>query len=241
VWKKANAGTSAPVVYDGQVVMTRKMQRGGKAFEGISRADPAQGHEKDAQLLAAGEAEYLAEGKGGGVGLNASQTTTLDSSVGFSTAPAPAKLGEASKHIGVSTVVGAWAYQGSRAAVNRGQMLNAQGRYINSVRSSDGQLAWRAEVSGGGLAPAAQVFSPPALGRDFMYLSSAAGFLVSVRQQDGALGFAYALQQPMVFQPALARGNIYVGTANGLLMCLKTGSSDADGWFAWGGNAQHNK
>jgi len=42
-------------------------------------------------------------------------------------------------------------------------------------------------------------------------------------------------------QPALALGNIYVGTANGLLICLKTGDPDADGWYAWGGNAQHNK
>src|SRR2546428_922277 len=38
----------------------------------------------------------------------------------------------------VSTVVGAWAYQGSRAAVSKGQILNAQGNYINSVRASDG-------------------------------------------------------------------------------------------------------
>ncbi|MBZ0185582.1 MAG: hypothetical protein K8F91_04960 [Candidatus Obscuribacterales bacterium] len=27
--------------------------------------------------------------------------------------------------------------------------------------------------------------------------------------------------------------------ATGLVVCLKTG--DADGWTAWGGNAQHNK
>jgi len=45
----------------------------------------------------------------------------------------------------------------------------------------------------------------------------------------------------MVFQPALALGNIYIGTANGFLICLKTGDRDADGWYAWGGNAQHNK
>ena len=54
-------------------------------------------------------------------------------------------------------------------------------------------------------------------------------------------GFLYALNQPMAFHPALAHGNVYVGTANGLLVCLKTGSRDADGWTAWGGNAQHNR
>jgi outer membrane protein assembly factor BamB len=120
-------------------------------------------------------------------------------------------------------------------------MLNAQGRYVNSVRAADGQVTWRAEVSGSGLAAGAQAFAPPALGREYMYLSSPAGFLVAVRQQDGGVGFAYALKQPMIFQPALARGNVYVGTANGLVICVKTGSADADGWYAWGGNAQHNK
>jgi len=45
----------------------------------------------------------------------------------------------------------------------------------------------------------------------------------------------------MVFQPTLAGGNLYAGTAGGLLICLKTGDPDVDGWFAWGGNAQHNK
>jgi hypothetical protein len=34
---------------------------------------------------------------------------------------------------------------------------------------------------------------------------------------------------------------MYAGTTNGLLLCLRTGDQDADGWVAWGGNAQHNK
>jgi hypothetical protein len=62
-----------------------------------------------------------------------------------------------------------------------------------------------------------------------------------VRQNDGAVGFSYSLTAPMTFQPALAKGNIYEGTSDGRLICLKTGSADADGWHAWGGNAQHNK
>jgi hypothetical protein len=45
----------------------------------------------------------------------------------------------------------------------------------------------------------------------------------------------------MAFQPALAKGAIYAGTVSGLLICLKAGDKDADGWYAWGGNAQHNK
>jgi len=192
-------------------------------------------------MSARAKADYLGRNKGGGVAIQKEAQASLDSSVGFSNAPAAAELGKANSHVGVSTVVGGWAYQGSRAAYSKGQMLNAQGRYLNSVNAADGRFAWRAEVSGGGLGTDAQVFSPPALGDEFLYLSSSLGHLLSVGQKDGRPGFMYHFGEPMVFQPALAEGGVYVGTSGGLLICLKTGSADADGWYAWGGNGEHNK
>jgi Ca-activated chloride channel family protein len=241
LWRKAHAGTSAPVVAQGLVVQTRKEIHHGKSYEGVIRMEAKQGREKDKQMLAREEAEYIAEGKGGGVGLSTQAVQTLDSSVGFATAPAAAKLGDASKNVGVTSVVGGWAYQGSRAALSQGQILNAQGRYLNSLRASDGSLIWRAEIKGKDVNAAGQVFAPPALGHERMYLAGPAGFLVAVRQADGQVAFLYHLNRPAVFQPALANGNIYLGTADGMVICLKTGSRDADGWYAWGGNAQHNK
>jgi Ca-activated chloride channel homolog len=243
VWKKENSGTSAPLVADGQVMMTQKVQEGGKNYEGLMRVDPKQGNAKDKQLLARSEADYLKENKGGGVGLGpgAGSAVALDTSVGFSSPPPAAKIDAANKQVGVNTVVGGWAYQGSRAAYNNGQMMNAQGRFLNCMRAIDGKFAWRAEVKGAGITADSQVFSPPAVGALNIYLCSAQGHVLSVRQRDGKVGFLYLLKQPVTFQPALAKGNVYVGTANGLLICLKTGDRDADGWYEWGGNAQHNK
>jgi len=148
---------------------------------------------------------------------------------------------EANGAVGVNSVVGAWAYQGSRAAVSKGQVLNAEGHTINAVRASDGKQSWQTEVLGARSAAGGQVFSPPAVGHDYLYLAGAAGYLVSIKQSDGSVGFSYAMKAPIVFQPALAEGNIYAGTADGRLICLKTGNQDADGWYAWGGNAEHNK
>jgi Ca-activated chloride channel family protein len=241
IWKKENAGTSAPVVVGDDVHVTQKEQREGKTYEGSQRLDARRGLSKDERLRASSEAGYLGRNKGGGVALDQQAQGALDSSVGFSNAPAAAELVKANEHVGVNTVVGGWAYQGSRAAYSKGQMLNAQGRYLNSVNAADGRFAWRAEVSGGGLAEDAQVFSPPALGEDYLYLSGSLGHLLSVGQKDGRVGFMYHFGAPMVFQPALAEGGVYVGTSNGLLICLKTGSRDADGWYAWGGNGEHNK
>jgi len=51
----------------------------------------------------------------------------------------------------------------------------------------------------------------------------------------------YSTGKGMAFQPALAKGAIYAPTSDGILICLQAGTPDADGWYAWGGNAQQNK
>jgi Ca-activated chloride channel homolog len=241
VWVKATASTSAPVVLRGELYETRKVFDGRGTVEGISRVDAKNGRVRDQGLLAPSKADYLEKGRGGGVALSSKEITALDTAVGFAAAPAAAQLSLASENLGVSSVVGAWAYQGSRAALSKGQILNAQGNYINSVRASDGRQTWQAIVVGSQAPSASQVFSPPAIGRDYLYLAGAAGYLLALRQNDGSVGFFYSLQVPMTFQPALARGNVYAVTSDGRLICLRTGSPDADGWYEWGGNAQHNK
>src|SRR5258708_6605861 len=241
VCKKENDGSSAPVIANGQVVVSQKQTVGNKSYEGLVRSEARGGKQQDKELLTKKDADYLDQGNGGGVGLAHAKVSELDSSVGFSTAPSSAQLGKASANVGVNSVVGGWAYQGSRAAVSKGQMLNAQGRYLNSVSAADGKMTWQAEITGAGVNNNQQVFSPPALGREYMYLSGTLGHLVSVRQKAGTPGFIYALKQPMVFQPALVNGNVYVGTAQGTGICLKPTNKDADGWYEWGGNAQHNK
>ncbi|MBI2923538.1 MAG: PQQ-binding-like beta-propeller repeat protein [Planctomycetes bacterium] len=238
-WEKRNSGTSAPVVAGERVILTTKEMRDGRSFEGIQQADMAGGGNVR-NVAAREEAKYIDRDKGGGVAMDAEAAKKLDGSVGFASAPEAAKLGQANDHVGVQTVAGAWAYQGSKVLYARGQMMNAQGRTLNCLRESGG-YAWRAECRGAGVTDETQVFSPPALGREHLYLCSGMGHLASVRQKDGAIGFLYATKAPMLSQPALAEGNLYVGTSDGRLVCLKTGSSDADGWTAWGGNAQHNK
>ena len=241
LWRKKGSATSAPIAVGDQVILTRKEQHGQAQYEGLARVDATKGDDKDKELLARGRADYLAEGEGRGSNLAVQAQKSLDSSVGFATAPAAAKIASAGKNVGVNSVVGGWAYQGSRPAHNGGSIFNAQGKYLNSVSTKDGKAQWQAEVYGKSVSEQSQVFSPPSLGREYMYLASAAGNLVSVRQKDGQVGFAYSFKKPMVFQPALVNGNVYVGTGDGLLICLKTNEKDADGWYEWGGNAQHNK
>jgi Ca-activated chloride channel family protein len=240
VWTKKNAAASAPVVAQGQVVLTERGTVKGQTVEGIRQLDPKAGKAKSDRLLAAGKADYLKKDAGGGVGMSQQQAAQLDSSVGFSTAPQAAGLTAANEHLGVRTVAGGWAYQGSKVGYRNGSFFNAQGRGLNCM-GADGTVGWRAQARGAGVAEGGQVFVPPALGDERMFVCSTKGHLLSVDQKTGAVRFAYATGVPMAFQPALDGGRMLVGTSNGLLVCLDTGDPDADGWTAWGGNAQHNK
>lgn len=241
VWRKKGAATSAPVIVDGELYATRKVMQHGVEYEGIQRMAATKGQDRGL-VVASGKASYLAPNRGGGVAMSSGTLSTLDSSVGFGgSGPAAAKLSGANAHVGVGTVAGAWAYQGARASYGGGQVMNAQGSYVNAVRARDGRMAWRAEAVGKSIDKNAQVFAPPALGARNLYLCSGQGHMASVRQKDGSVAFLYSFRQPMVFQPALAEGRVFAGTVNGMLICLDTKDRDADGWTAWGGNAQHNR
>ena len=240
-WKKHNGGTSAPLIANGQVVLSEREQSGKDVREGVRRLDAKRGEPQELALLAAGKAEYLKAGRDGSVALDAAAQKHADAAVGFASAPASASLGGAQANVNVSTVAGGWAYQGSRASYANGQILNAQANRLNCLRSKDGQVAWRAEAVGKNVSDQVQAFAPPALAGGNLYVCSAQGHLMDLRQSDGKVNFLYSTGQPMAFQPALAGGSLYAGTANGMLICLKTGDPTADGWTAWGGNAQHNK
>lgn len=173
--------------------------------------------------------------------MSSHQAGQLDASVGFGGgAPGAAQMHQASGHLGVSTVAQAWAYQGARPAANSYGFVQARGTKINSMDRRRNEK-WSADAVSKKIDNQSQAFAPPALGKRNMFLCSSAGHLVSMAQEDGKVNFMYDVQNPITFQPALAKGRMYVGTANGRLVCLETGDTDADDWTAWGGNSQHNK
>ncbi len=241
IWKEENAGTSAPLIVNGQAIFSARDEESGTTVEGMVVTDAARGNALHNGMLAAGDASHLREDQGGGVGIDHATQAQLDGSVGFTSAPPAANLGDANKHLGVSTVVGAWAYQGARAAYSNGRLMNAQGIYLNSVDADRGEMRWRAEAKGKGVQNGGQIFLPPAIGGENLYISTTLGHLLSVRSDNGALRFNYNINHPISFQPILANGNMYVGTNDGWLVCIQLKEQEADGWYAWGGNGAHNK
>ncbi|MFN8552447.1 MAG: PQQ-binding-like beta-propeller repeat protein [Candidatus Obscuribacterales bacterium] len=236
VWQKANSGTSAPLATKQGVVFTERQDRNQNAFEGLQVYGKEGLRIKD-MAPAAQAAPYLHKSSEMN-GLAKAKMQSLDSSVGFAAPPPAAGLGKA-VGLPINNVIGGWAYQGSRVATKGDAFFYNRGTQLQSSRRSE--RAWTANFSGKGVVPQSQLFSPPAVGKDNLYLTSSNGHIIAVDQKSGQLKFDYSTHNPITFQPALADGNIYWGTSDGVIMCLKTGEKDATDWTAWGGNAQHNK
>lgn len=134
-----------------------------------------------------------------------------------------------------------WDYQGPKLAAAGKRLFNAPGNTLNAVDLETGKIAWRAVVSGHRLGNQANTLTPPALGKERLYLDTAEGHLLALSQRDGSLACAYKLSEPVVSQLVLADGALYFATGKGQLVCLKLKDPDAADWHAWGGNAQHNK
>jgi Ca-activated chloride channel family protein len=246
IWKKAGSYTSAPLVYDGKLIVSRKQTEGSQTKEAICRIDASKGEMVDKKPMVSLAAPYLLKGATNGTitaqSANAKMAyDSLDGAVGFGGGTFSATMSKATENLNLSSVAGAWGYQGAKAVYRQGFVSNSQLHYVNTVDVKTGNLKWQAEATGKKITHQTQVFSPPSLGKQNMYLCSGDGHIVCLDQKSGSVDFIYDTHQPISFQPALAQGNIYVGTANGMVLCLQTGKQDADGWTAWGGNAQHNK
>ncbi len=246
-WHKSDGATSAPAVAKGQLMVARKdkNERNNDVEEGLQIAQARSGT-REFKVFAKGKAPYLAGATNGTIGPQAmdkvSWFKSQDSSVGFGGgAPAAAQMSKAASNLGISSVAGAWGYQGARACFKNGKFFNSQGSNVNAVLEDGKTVSWTGEARGKFINGKSQVFNPPSMGHKNMYLCSGDGHVVSMKQSDGSVDFMYSTPFPISFQPALSAGKIYMGTGDGHLVCLDTGAQDADGWTAWGGNAQHNK
>ena len=58
--------------------------------------------------------------------------------------------------------------------------------------------------------------------------------------ETGDLLWKANLGEPIVFQPAVARGCVFVSTSLGSVYSVQTGDPADDGWLMWGARASHN-
>jgi outer membrane protein assembly factor BamB len=116
------------------------------------------------------------------------------------------------------------------------------GNEIQAVDIDDGKIAWSktfTDVSTEGLG--GRFFSPPSYANGKLIFGAGNGEVFCLDEKNGKLLWKEKVDGSISFQPAVARGTVFVSCDNGTLYAIPTGDADDDGWYMWGGNAEHSK
>jgi Ca-activated chloride channel family protein len=242
IWAQEKNATCAPTLFDNRVFLSLRQEQktlkdSVKQYEGIASLEIAKGIQEQRELWAMRAAPYLVYGR---TTAKVSEQSSLDASVGFGSAPGTAKLDQAKMNVGQYSVVGCWAYQGSKPVIRNNRAYNAMGDEIRTLDTKTGHIVWSkkfdlTEENIGG-----RVFSPPALVNQKLFLGAGNGDVYCIDARDGEMLWKESVAGSVSFQPAIAKGILFVSTDNGTLYGIETGNRNDDGWYMWGGNAEHN-
>lgn len=140
------------------------------------------------------------------------------------------------EHLGLRNVASGWAFQGSSPAVADGRAYFSMASEIHARDMATGETVWQRRYAEAG---DAQALSPPAVVGSLLLFGTVDGQLFATDIDTGMTVWAYEIGEPVVFQPIVAQGWVYLTTSAGNVIGLELGDAMLDGWHMWGGNAQH--
>jgi Ca-activated chloride channel family protein len=235
-WMRELRATSAPWVWQGEVFVSQRSNGKGAAddpHESVRSLDAV--HRREREIIAAKKSDYLRSRRANG---GHQHDHIHDAGVGFGHAPAAAKLEQAERLLGATSVWRTWSFQGSRPCVSNGRVYSITGEELAAVDLASGNEVWRwraAEQADG-----ERALTPPAVVNGRVYAGSRDGRVLSWDAETGALRWAVAVGAPVAWQPVVSGGWVYAGLTTGEIVGFATGDAGDDGWPMWGGGPGHN-
>ncbi len=222
VYWRRDLGATSPVWVDGdRALVTRRVDEGGRIDEQPVVLEVASG-----RVLSRGErvsAPYLAG-------------DSRDRRLAASTAGAWGGVPHG-EHLGLANVASGWAFQGSAPTAAEGRLYQAIGGTLVAREIATGEKLWERVYRE---ADTAQALSPPAVVGSQLVFGTVDGKLYFSDIDTGMTIRAYDVGAPIVFQPVVAEGWVYVATGEGDLIGLEVGDPAFDGWHMWGGGPGHS-
>ena len=161
----------------------------------------------------------------------------LDRANGFyNGAPHAAHAEPAFVHLGLRTVSGIQFFEGARPLVLGDRFVSVFGNTVVAVRA-DGVRLWTLELPGDTLHEGGPLGSSPAYAASRIFVSTLAGAVLMIDENDGAVLRRFEAGEPLRSQPLIHGGRIYAPGTKGNLFVFETGEPTLTGWVAWGGNS----
>ena len=114
---------------------------------------------------------------------------------------------------------------------------------VSSADPRSDQVFWKktlCEQAEGGRELLDSPLTPSAIVKNKLFFGTVHGELHCLAAESGDVLWSAGVGEPVIFQPAIASGRVYMGTEAGSLICLETGDAGDDGWLMWGADAAHN-
>jgi hypothetical protein len=249
-WQEPRNATSSPVVWEGECFFSQRQE--------VAEGDPARPDVQQAEHLAARrmrdaafrhyagtarKADYLDHAKRARRSPRYAASQHVDSMVGFGGHKGDAKMAQAMGNLGKGHVHEVWTYQGSKPYVNRARLYAAHGDTVTSADPRSDRVYWKTrlgpeQTEGEDLLDSP--LTPPAIANGKLFFGTVQGEVHCLSAESGTTLWSVPIGGPIVFQPAVVAGRVYIATDSGTLICLETGDDSDDGWQMWGADAAHN-
>jgi outer membrane protein assembly factor BamB len=250
VWQEAKSATSSPMVWEGECYFSQRkevlMPRDGaevlQQMEELAKRGEGADGETYSLSGTLGVADYLDHEKRRRRSPRSAAYEVADAGVGFAFLKGDAKIEQARKHLGHGHVSGLWAYQGSKPFVWRSRLYSAVGDTLHCLDPRTHEVFWKKRLYD--RADEAEVLdnllTPPVVVNGKLFIGTILGEICCLSVEAGEVLWRDTLDEPVIFQPAVVGGRVYVATGAGNLFGVETGDPRDDGWPMWGGSAAHN-
>lgn len=233
---KATRATSAPVLVNDGIFLTRRAEQTGQnasesivSFDQRTQIIDKEYGERDAPYL---DKQVQSHSK------MAEESLLMDAGNGFgSGAPSSANADRAYGIVGQTNVSSLQAFQGSRVLNYKGWNYNTMGNELICSNPETGEESWKMTLDGD-MENAGGFMGTPPIGIDnYVIVATFTGDILIINKKDGSIEEKYETDFNFRTQPIVAKGWIYATATNGKLIAIDTGNKKLDGWYTWGANA----
>jgi outer membrane protein assembly factor BamB len=222
VWKEKKNVTSAPSVWNAQCYFGRRtevtIKKDGKEVKQQEEQVATRAISKLAEIKDLASTKRVADDldyeRNAAKPLEKAQKAQ-DAIVGFATAPADAKLGQAMRNLGKGSVCGVWSYQGSKPFFRNGKLYSSMGDTLKCVDPKSEKVIWQQNLHEKKKdLQTDSLTTPPALVNGKVFVGTTMGEVFCIAANTGKVFWTVNLGAPILFQPA-AKGRVYVSTNSG--------------------------